>query len=58
MTIDQLKYLLTINQCRSITQAAQQLHISHQALSASINSLDKELFGIHLEKTARGTTLT
>lgn len=58
MTIDQLKYLLTINQCRSITQAAQQLQISHQALSASIKSLEKELAAPLLEKTARGTTLT
>ena len=58
MTIDQLKYLLMINQCRSITQAAQQLHISHQALSASIKSLEKELDTTLLDKTARGTTLT
>lgn len=58
MTIDQLKYLLTLNHCHSITQAARELHISHQALSASIKSLEKELGTALLIKTARGTTLT
>lgn len=58
MTIDQLKYLLAINHCRSMTQAAQELYISHQALSASIKSLEKELGTPLLCKTTRGTTLT
>lgn len=58
MNIDQLRYLAEINKCKSITQASENLHISHQALSASIKSLEKELDTNLLKKSPRGTKLT
>ena len=58
MTIDQLKYLIMLNHCQSITQAAEILHISHQALSSSIKSLEKELNTSLIVATNRGSRLT
>jgi len=58
MNVDQLRYLMEINKCTSISQAANNLHISHQALSASIRSLEKELGVPLMDKTPRGTKLT
>ena len=58
MTIDQLRYLLEISHSRSMTQASKNLHISHQALSASVNALEKELNTALVEKTYRGSRLT
>lgn len=58
MTIDQLKYLIMLNHCQSITQAAEILHISHQALSSSIKSLEKELNTSLIVSTNRGSRLT
>lgn len=58
MNIDQLRYLQEISHSRSITQASENLHISHQALSASINALERELNTTLVEKTHRGSKLT
>ncbi len=58
MNIDQLRYLQEISHSRSMTQASENLHISHQALSASINALEKELNTSLVEKSHRGSKLT
>ena len=58
MTIEQLKQLIEINKCNSMTQASKNLYISHQALSASIRSLEKEMQTVLVEKTPRGSRLT
>lgn len=58
MNIDQLRYLQEISHSRSMTQASENLHISHQALSASINALERELNTTLVEKTHRGSKLT
>ena len=58
MTIEQLKQLIEINKCSSMTQASKNLYISHQALSASIRSLEKEVQTVLVEKTPRGSKLT
>lgn len=43
MRLEQLEYLIAISKNRSLNSAAQKLHISQQALSASIKTLEEEL---------------
>jgi len=43
MTFEQLKYFVQAYQLRSISLAADSLHISRQVLSRSLNNLEKEL---------------
>lgn len=47
MTLQQLKYLVTVAECGSITAAAEKLYISQPSLSTSIHSLEKEM-GVQL----------
>lgn len=58
MTLQQLKYIIKIVECGSITEAARELSISQPTLSASVKDLEKEF---HLEifyRTPRGITLS
>ncbi len=58
MTLQQLKYVIKIAECGSITDAAEKLFISQPSLSNSVKELEKE-FGIDIfRRTARGVTLT
>lgn len=58
MNINQLRYLLKIAECGSITEAAQQLYISQPSLSKSIAQLEKE-YGIQLlDRKPNGVILT
>lgn len=58
MTLQQLKYVIKIAECGSITEAAEKLFISQPSLSNSVKELEKE-FGIEIfTRTARGVTLT
>jgi len=58
MRIEQLDYLITISQHHSLNLAAEALHISTQALSASIKNLEAELDVVLLERTNRGVSFT
>lgn len=58
MRIDQLIYLIEISHSRSLNLAADALHISTQALSASIKNLENELGTEILHRTNRGVSLT
>lgn len=58
MTLDQLKYLIEISNNPSINEASKKLHISFQALSHSMKSLEKELGFPLLKSTNKGTILT
>ena len=58
MNIDQLKYLIEIGNSHSMNAASEKLHISYQALSHSINTLEKELGLILLKRSHRGSELT
>ena len=42
MTLQQLRYLVEISKCQSITLAAQRLFIAQPSLSKSIKDLEKE----------------
>lgn len=58
MRLEQLSYLIEITRLHSISKAAETLHISQPALSASVKSLETEL-GISLfKRTNRGIFLT
>lgn len=58
MTIQQLKYMIKIVECGSITEAARQLFISQPSLSAAVKELEAE-FGIEIfYRTSKGITLS
>lgn len=58
MRIDQLEALVVISRCQSLSAASEQLHISVQALSASIKSLENELGMTLLERNSKGVIMT
>ena len=58
MPLRQLSNFLTVAECGSINKAAAQLSITHQALRASMESLEKKLGCALFKRTHRGITLT
>lgn len=58
MNIQQLKGFLCIAQTRNITKAAQQMHLTQQALSKSIGKLEEELGVSLFARSDRQTILT
>jgi DNA-binding transcriptional LysR family regulator len=58
MTLQQLKYIIKIVECRSITEAARNIYISQPALSNSVKELESEL-GIEIfSRNTKGISLT
>jgi DNA-binding transcriptional LysR family regulator len=58
MTLQQLKYALTISATGSMNKAAEQLYVSQPSLTSSIQELEKEI-GIKIfNRSGRGVTLT
>lgn len=58
MTLQQLKYIIKIVECGSITEAAKELFITQPSLSSSVKELEREL-GLELfSRSARGISLT
>lgn len=58
MTIQQLKYIIKIVECGSITEAARQLFISQPSLSAAVKELEQE-YGIEIfYRTPKGISLS
>lgn len=43
MTLQQLKYLVAVAECKNITEAAEKLFISQPSLSAAISNLENEM---------------
>ena len=58
MNIQQLQYFVTVAELEHMTKAAQQLHISQPALTASIQRLEAELEAKLFAQTGRNITLT
>lgn len=58
MTLQQLRYAITIADCNSMNKAAQALFISQPSLSASIRDLEKEIGITIYKRTNRGITIT
>lgn len=58
MTFQQLKYILTIVSCGSISEAAKQLFISQPSLSSAVKEIEQE-FGIEIFlRSTKGIALT
>jgi DNA-binding transcriptional LysR family regulator len=58
MTLQQLKYILTIVRSGSISEAAKQLYISQPSLSSAVKEIEQE-FGIDIfYRSAKGIALT
>ena len=58
MNLEQIHYLAEINRCHSMRKASEKLHITAQALSQSISSLETELGLALTENSRRGSYLT
>jgi DNA-binding transcriptional LysR family regulator len=58
MTLQQLKYMIAVVNCNSISKAAKDLFISQPSLSAAIHELEKEIGVEIFTRTSGGVTLT
>ena len=58
MTLQQLKYLVTVAECKNITAAAEKLYISQPSLSAALHSLEKEMNVTAFVRSNKGMTVT
>ncbi|MFZ0443188.1 MAG: LysR family transcriptional regulator, partial [Bacillus sp. (in: firmicutes)] len=58
MTLQQLKYVIEVARCRSISQAAQNLFISQPSLSNALKELEKEMGITIFSRTNKGIIIT
>lgn len=58
MTIQQLKYVITISEAGSFNKASEVLYIAQPSLTNSIQELERELGIIIFNRSGRGVTLT
>lgn len=58
MTLQQLKYVITVSETLNITQAAEQLFVSQPSLTKSINELEKEMNIKIFNRTNKGVSVT
>lgn len=58
MRLEQLEYLITVAETKSMTIAGNLLYMSHQNISKSLTSLEKELNITLLNRTSKGVSLT
>lgn len=58
MTLQNLKYVIEISNCRSFSQAAKKLFISQSTLSAAVKELENDLGITLFHRTNRGISLT
>lgn len=58
MRLDQLEYLLSLAETGSISRTAERFFLSHQAVSKSLKTLEKELSVTLLERSQKGAALT
>lgn len=58
MTLQQLKYVMTIVECGSITSAAQKLFVAQPSLSKSVSELEKEMGITIFYRNNRGVFLS
>ena len=58
MTLQQLKYYVTVAECGNITEAAEKLFISQPSLSTAIHNLEKEMGVTAFSRSNKGVVLT
>lgn len=58
MTLQQMKYIICIVRCRSITEAAKSLFISQPSLSSAVKDIEEEIGVKIFQRSSRGISLT
>ena len=58
MTLKQLKYLVTVAECKNMTKAAEKLYISQPSLSAAVHNLEEEMGVTAFVRTNKGLSIT
>lgn len=58
MTLQQLKYLVAVAECKNITEAAEKLFISQPSLSAAISNLENEMGVTAFVRSNKGVAVT
>lgn len=58
MTLQQLRYVMTVVECGSISEGAKKLYISQPSLSNAIHELEKEVGITIFNRSSRGITLS
>ena len=58
MTLQQLKYVITVAETGTITEAANQLFISQPSLTNAIHELEKEMNIVIFNRTNKGISLS
>lgn len=58
MTLQQLKYVIKVSECDSLTEAAEKLYISQPSLTNAIKDLEKELNVQIFTRTNRGVNIS
>ena len=58
MTLQQMKYIIMIVRCGSITEAAKRLFISQPSLSNAVMDVERETGIVIFQRSAKGITLT
>ena len=58
MRLEQLRQIVAIEKCKSISKAAKELYVGQPALSSSLNSLEKEIHVQIFQRTPQGVVPT
>jgi DNA-binding transcriptional LysR family regulator len=58
MTLQQLKYAVTVAECGNVTVASQKVFISQPSLTAAVRELEKEMGIVIFSRTNKGVTVT
>ena len=58
MTLQQLKYVITVAETGTITEAANGLYVSQPSLTNAIHELEKEMNIVIFNRTNKGITLS
>lgn len=58
MTLQQLKYMITVADTGTITEAANKLYISQPSLTNAIHELEKEMNIVIFNRTNKGISLS
>ena len=56
MTLQQLKYVITVAETGTITEAANRLYVSQPSLTNAIHELEKEMNIVIFNRTNKGIT--
>ena len=58
MTLQQIRYVMEISRCGSISKAAQELYLTQPYLSSTLKDLENELHISIFSRSRKGITLT